>query len=131
VRNRARGRFGENGKEWKGVIIAEGLSDPTVIKGFSVYKAVITSDGMAIDYEGNIGRWHIYDVKCSREEIDALQPHVLRGWYAHFWKRNKILVVYCDKQFELKRDDKGTWIGAIEHGRAQGIPEKELDFPTE
>ena len=39
-------------KDWKGVIIAEGLSDPTVIKGFSVYKAVITRDDMAIDYEG-------------------------------------------------------------------------------
>jgi len=37
-------------------------------------------------------------------------------------------VVYNDKQFELSRDDRSTWREAIEHGRAQGIPEDELDF---
>jgi hypothetical protein len=118
-------------KDWKGSIIAEGLIDPTVINKFSVYKAEISKDGMAIDYIGNFGRWHIYYVKCSKEEIDALQPFILNGWYAHFWKRNKIVVVYGDKQFELKRGDEGTWEGAREHGIAQGIPENELDFPTE
>jgi hypothetical protein len=29
-------------KDWKGVIIAEGLSDPAVINKFSVYKAEIS-----------------------------------------------------------------------------------------
>ncbi|MFQ6053585.1 MAG: hypothetical protein ACE5OO_05065 [Candidatus Bathyarchaeia archaeon] len=118
-------------KDWRGVIIAEGLSDPTVINGFSVYRASITEDGMAVDYEGNIGRWHIYYVRCSREEIDALQPHILRGWYAHFWNRDRIIVVYHDRQFELARYDRSTWEEAVEHGRAQGIHERELDFPTE
>lgn len=118
-------------KNWKGSIIAEGLSDPTVINRFSVYKAVITEDNMPIDYEGNIGRWHCYDVRCSREEIDALQPYILRGWYAHFWNENKIIVVYNDRQFELDKNDKSTWKEAIEHGKAQGIPEDELGFPTD
>jgi hypothetical protein len=27
--------------------------------------------------------------------------------------------------------DKSAWKEAIEHGRAQGIPEDELDFPTD
>ena len=117
-------------KNWKGVIIAEGLSDPTVINNFSVYKAEITEDNMAIDYQGNTGRWHIYHVKCSREEIDHLQSYLLHGWYAHFWKKNELIVVYHDRQFELVRNDKRSWEEAIEHGRAQGIPENELDFPT-
>ncbi|MEM2975966.1 MAG: hypothetical protein QXE76_00765 [Candidatus Bathyarchaeia archaeon] len=118
-------------KDWKGVIIAEGLSNPTVINKFSVYKAEITKDDLPIDYEGHVGRWHLYYVKCSREEIDAFQPYVLRGWYAHFWKDNRIIVVFHDKQFEINKNDKSTWKEAIEHGKAQGIPEKELDFPTE
>jgi len=71
--------------DWKGVVIAEGLSDPTVINRLSVYKARITKDGIPIDYKGNLGRWHIYYVKCSREEINVLQPYILHGWYAHFW----------------------------------------------
>ncbi|MFQ5837440.1 MAG: hypothetical protein ACE5HJ_01490 [Thermoplasmata archaeon] len=118
-------------KDWRGAVIAEGLSDPTVINKLSVYKAVITDDNMAIDYEGNVGRWHIYYVKCSREEIDALQPYVLRGWYAHFWRGNKIVVVYGDRQFELLKDNRDTWKEATEHGIAHGIPEGELDFSTE
>jgi hypothetical protein len=40
-------------------------------------------------------------------------------------------VVYNDRQFELTKNDKKTWREAIEHGRAQGIPEDELDFPTD
>ena len=118
-------------KDWKESIIAEGLRDPTLINNFSVYKAEISKDGMAIDYQGNFGRWHIYKVRCSKDEIDALQPFILKGWYAHFWKRNKIMVIYGDKQFELKRYDERTWRCAKEYGREEGIPENELDFPTE
>jgi len=117
--------------DWKGVIIAEGLKDPTVINSFSVYKAEITEDNLPIDYEGNTGRWHIYYVKCSKDEIDALQPYILKGWYAHFWKEDKIIVVYNDKKFEILKNDKNTWKEAVKHGRAQGIPENELEFPTD
>jgi len=118
-------------KDWKGGIIAEGLSDPTVINKFSIYGATITEANMPIDYEGHIGRWHGYDVRCSRDEIDTLQRYILHGWYAHFWEEDTIVVVYNDRQFELARNDKSTWREAIEHGKAQGIPEEELGFPTD
>ena len=118
-------------RDWKGCVIAEGLNDPAFINGLVVCKAKISEEDLAVDYEGNKGRWHSYDVKCSREEIDSLQPHVLRGWYAHFWKGNRMIVVYNDKQYELDRKDKGTWKEAIEHGKKQRIPEKELDFRIE
>lgn len=117
--------------DYKGVIIAEGLGDPTLINTFAVYKARITEDGVPIDYEGHLGRWHIYHVTCSKKEIDEIQPHILRGWYAHFWKDNEIIVVYNDKQFEIMKDDKSTWKEAIDYGILQGIPENEFDFPTD
>lgn len=118
-------------KDWRGGIIAEGLSNPTIINNFPVCSATISEANMAIDYEGHIGRWHGYGVRCSREEIDALQPYVLPGWYAHFWKGDTIIVVFHDRQFKLSRNDRSTWKEAIEHGKAQGIPEGELDFPTD
>lgn len=40
-----------------------------------------------------------------------MQPYILRGWYAHFWKENKIIVVYNDKQFELVKNNRSTWKG--------------------
>jgi len=122
---------GGNMKDWKGGIIAEGLSDPTTINKFDVYEATISEANLPIDYEGNIGRWHGYGIRCSREEIDALQPYILPGWYAHFWRGETIIVVYHDKQFEFLRGDAGTKREAIEHGKRQGIPEEELDFPTD
>ena len=118
-------------KDWKGAIIAEGLGDPTVINRSTVYAASISEDNMPLDYEGNVGRWHIYYVEYSREEIDALQPYILPEWYAHFWNDDTIIVVYYDKQFKLDRKDKSTWKKAIEHGKAQGIPETQLGFPTD
>ena len=118
-------------KDWKGGIIAEGLSDPTIINKFSIIGASISKDDLPIDYKGNVGRWHGYDVRCTRKEIDALQRHILPGWYAHFWKGNRIIVVFNDSQFKLIKNDMNTWREAIEHGKRQGIPEKELDFPTE
>ena len=116
---------------FQGVIISEGLSDPTIIKNFEVYKAEITRDGIPIDYDGNLGRWHLYYVKCSKQEIDEFQPYILHGWYAHFWQRNRIVVVYNDRQFEITKDNRSTWKEAIEHGKAQGIPENEFGFPTD
>lgn len=56
-------------KEFKGGIIAEGLDDPTIINTFTVYKARITKDKVAIDHEGHLGRWHIYHVICSKRKL--------------------------------------------------------------
>jgi hypothetical protein len=39
-----------------------------------------------------------------------------------------MIVVYCDKRFELDRFDRASWIPAIEHGKAKGIPDEQLDF---
>ncbi|MGQ9586987.1 MAG: hypothetical protein ACUVT7_01200 [Thermoplasmata archaeon] len=113
--------------EFKGSIIAEGLDDPTIVNGFKIYRAHITKEGIPIDYEGRLGRWHIYDVACSRKEISDLQPHILKGWYAHFWKGDNIIVAYNDKQFEISKKDRSAWKEAIEHGISQEIPEDELD----
>lgn len=60
---------------------------------------------MLIDYKGNVGRWHGYCERCSRKDIDTSQQYILPGWYAHFWKGSKIIVVFNDKQFELDKND--------------------------
>ncbi len=118
-------------KRYRGVIIAEGLDDPMLINGLSVYRAEISKDGKPLDYAGTKGRWHAYFVQCSRNEIENLRPHVIRGWYAHFWSEKKMLVAYSNRLFEIDKADKSTWRAAVEHGRQQGIPERELDFPTD
>lgn len=38
------------------------------------------------------------------------------------------MVVYDQRSFRIDRNDRSTWAEAIEHGKAQGIPEDELEF---
>lgn len=41
---------------WKGIIISEGLDEPSLINDFQVYKAQISPEDRDIDYEGDKGR---------------------------------------------------------------------------
>lgn len=114
-----------------GVVIAEGLKDPTLVNNLKVYRAQITDEGVPIDYEGRMGRWHLYWIQADEEVIAAVQRETKRGWYAHFWEGDRLLVVYEDAMFDLSRSDRSSWLPAIDHGKHQGIPRDELDFATE
>jgi len=118
-------------KVWRGVIIAEGLKDPTIINCLTVTRAVITEDGRATDYEGNTGRWHVYHVSCTNDDVEKVQRNTLHGWYAHFWDDENIVVVYSDRTYILDRRDEGAWDEARGHGLRQGIPRNELGFPVD
>ena len=63
--------------------------------------------------------------------MDVIQQQTKRGWYAHFWADDQLIVVFSDTRFEASRTDRSTWRPAIEHGVSQGIPEQELDFLTD
>lgn len=78
-----------------------------------------------------LGRWHLYWIQADEEVISAVQREAKRGWYAHFWKGDRLLVVYEDATFDVSRSDRSSWLPAIEHGEHQGIPRDELDFVTE
>lgn len=116
---------------FRGVVIAEALKDPRLVNKLRVYRARITEEGVPIDYEGHVGRWHLYWIEADREAISFIQKEMKRGWYAHFWVGDSLLVVYDDEAFDLSRSDRSSWLPAIEHGEKQGIPREELDFVTE
>jgi hypothetical protein len=118
----------EHAPEFHGIVIAEGLDEPSVINRLRVYRAEITQEGAPLDYEGSLGRWHLYWVEVDEEMIREVQRHTGRGWYSHFWQGDRLVVVYNDATFEVGRRDKSSWAAAIEHGKQQGIPRDELDF---
>jgi hypothetical protein len=116
---------------FRGVVIAEGLRDPTLVNRLRVYRAEVTDEGVPIDYEGQTGRWHLYWIEADEETASAVQQQMKRGWYSHFWEGDRLLVVYDDRTFDLSRSDRSSWLPAVEHGEGQGIPRDELDFVTE
>jgi len=118
-------------RDWAGVVIAESLRDPTTINRLPVYRAYISRDGLAPGPGGPPGRWHLYWVRASPGEMAAIRAELMHGWYAHFWNEHEIVVLYDDAQFRMDRFDRSTWQAAARHGLAMGIPEDQLDFPTD
>jgi hypothetical protein len=120
---------------WKGLIIAEGLDDPGIIRDFTVYRAAISPPNRPIDTQGTLGRRHYYWITCADAHrptvVDALRTHVLPGWYAHLWNDRSIVAIFHRHVFELDRHDRTTWRPDTELGLSQGITERELDFLTD
>ena len=106
---------------WCGMVVEESLNDATVVNDFAVSKVKITAPG----------KWHIYRIAASDEQIVLLQATLKAGWYMHFWKRTDLRIVFADAIFQARLDDKSTWNKAISHGLKLGIPEAQLDFLTE
>lgn len=123
--------FVDDRGRWRGVVIAEGLHDPALINELRVTRAFITDEGQPLDEEGTRGRWHLYWVDVSGDEIDRIQAGTRHAWYAHFWQGDRLLVVYDDARFGMHRHDQTTWRAAVNHGLQQGLRPEWLDFPTD
>lgn len=107
---------------FKGVVVEESLADKKVFEKIKVEKTQ------------QVGERTVHDVLASRDTIAEFQKYLSAGpWYAHFWKPGKddVTVVFKDKVFAVRSSDRSTWGEALAYGRSIGIPESELDFPTE
>jgi hypothetical protein len=66
--------------KWKGIIIAEGLEEPSVINEFDVYKARISKQDELIDDRGNRERWHVYWIRATDKQVETLTSRIRNGW---------------------------------------------------
>ncbi len=116
---------------WRGMLIAESLKDPTLINELRVSGARISREELPLDDAGHLGRWHLYWVDVTPEQIEAIREQLKPGWYAHFWAGDRMVVVFDDARFDLDRFDRSGWAPAIEHGLRRGLRREWLDFPTD
>jgi hypothetical protein len=108
---------------FKGKIIEESLEDNRILNSLEITKVKITEE------QDPNKRWHIYDVLAFKEDIEKLSEKIKPGFYMHFWKGKKIIVIFKNKNFVLDSEDKSTWTPAIDHGISIGITGEQLDFP--
>ncbi len=104
---------------YKGTIVENGLADKSILEKLQITR---TWDS---------GNWVLHDVLVEEGQFEELKNSLADGpWYMHFWipGGDEIKVVFKDKIFTLMAIDKETWKEAIEHGKAMGIPEKQLNF---
>jgi hypothetical protein len=118
-------------EHWKGVVVAESFDDPTIINRYEVERVLVSPLFEWPPFKGAkpvVGRWHLYCLRCAEEDLSRFQSHLHSGWYAHFWKDQKLTVLFSDARFDLSLKDRSTWRRAIAHGRRHDIPERQLDF---
>ena len=77
------------------------------------------------------GSWILYKIGVSERDIDrtikCLQENMVDGFYFHFYKDDKLIVIFKKKIFKIIVD-KSSWKKAINYGKSIGIPEEQLDF---
>lgn len=103
----------------EGIIIENSLNNPDVLKTLEVVKT----------WED--GSWKLHSVRISAKQASSLSHQLADGpWYIHFWKENQndVLVIFKNKEFWIKFDDKNTWKDALQYGLSLGIPKEQLDF---
>lgn len=106
---------------YHGIIIREGLKDPSILNKVKILGRKRTGD------------WTLLRVGVDRDEIDEVIRTVQKclatkpAYYAHFYRNEELIVVFPTKIFHLTLDKK-TWKTAIDYGKSLGIPEEELDF---
>ena len=108
--------------KYKGIIIKESLEDPSILGSFETLKQKTSDDGA----------WEMYTVLIEEADIEKLSRVIKEGtWYCHFWEGKNIIAVFRNKTFSFDAQDKASWIPVLKYGRFLGIPEEQLDFPTE
>jgi hypothetical protein len=63
----------------------------------------------------------------ARKLADVLDAS---SWYADFRSDTETIVVYRGKIFRYPRGDAAGRADAVAHGRAQGVPDHQLDWPV-
>ena len=110
-------------KDYKGIIVEESLSDNRILNDLKIIKVGISKE------ENPQGRWHLYTVRVSKEDIDNLSQNIKPKWYMHFWKGREVIAIFKDKKFEFNFDNKAELVPVVDYGLSLGIPKEQLDFP--
>ena len=107
--------------EYHGIIIKESLKDQSILNEVKILG------------KKRAGQWTLLRVGVNEDIINKIirlvQKCLVRepAYYAHFYRREKLIVVFSGKIFYLT-PNKETWKPAIDYGESLGIPEEELDF---
>ncbi len=109
--------------EYHGIIVREGIRDPTVFQGMAVLG---TKTGQ---------NWTLLKVsveaKAISRAIREIQSNLLTEngvpYYAHLYRSEELIIVFPHRAFHVSPDE-NSWREAISYGESLGVPRAELDF---
>jgi len=89
--------------DWLGVIAKQSLKDVSVLDLLDVLRERQRELGVS-------GMWTIMDVSINYDVMDKvvkkLKKGLRKGWYSYFWRGNRLIIVFKDKSFNIKKGSK-------------------------
>ncbi len=104
---------------YSGIIVENSLTDITILNTLTILQT------------WQDGSWVLHKVYVTELQIKRISDNLAEGpWYTHFWDetKEKIIVVFKNKTFEIAAKNQETWQEAIQYGLALNIPVEQLDF---
>lgn len=113
-----------------GIVESESLNNPLILDKYKVKKVVTEFQPNA-----KTKQWHIFILEILDDSIFSLvkeiSSEIKYGWYAIFWNDIKTYVVFSNKVFDLKKEQKWLSKGyeaVREYGSKNGVQKEYLDF---
>lgn len=111
---------------WRGVIIEESLEDKSLL---DEVKTVLRTSAYLEKEEGrgkfNFDKVEVEDLKLSRV-LALAKKSLKKGWYIHFCKDEKMIVVFKNISFEHKKGYNPSLDQIRRYGKSVGINEDQL-----
>lgn len=119
----------------RGVLIAESLRADADLDQLDLSVDRIWRSDAGVEAAGQPLRWTLLRFSVPDDSAQALAERLAEtldvgGWYVDFSTAEETFVVYSGKVFRYPRGDVAGRAEAVDHGRAVGVPEEQLDWPV-
>lgn len=105
----------------KGIIIENSLQDKSLLEKIQINRTWQEGD------------WILHEIEVDEKEVPEIGKYISNGpWYIHLWNvgEDDFAIIFKDKTFYVKKSDPSSFTEAIAYGKSIGIPDEQLDFPT-
>ncbi len=119
---------------FKWFVLSESLSDATIVNDYEkIYVKVQKHDDPKYPEF-----WHLFKLTTPATEIDevvkTISEYMKDEWYAHFWNKDKVCIIFQRKIFWIPRENQWSsdeYREVVNYAVKNGVDKKYLDFKLE
>lgn len=126
----------DNGEQpedlYRGLVIKEAFQNPEETFFLPIHREELWRADNPAEYQPS--QWTAQFLNLPESSLEALTSRISKelkkGWYVDLRNSDECIIVYPDRVFRYDRTDLETRSQAMEYGKAQGIPQGQLDWPV-
>lgn len=123
---------------YRGVIIAESLEDPSVLQEVRILETKV--EPVTADHKTPwLEQWTLHTVEIPEDRADEVAEKISKvldtqhqsSWYADFKNDALYYIIFQNRVFRVDRSKKEKYTEIVRYGTSLGIPEYQLDFSSD